>query len=102
MKTMTTPENIIGAIAATTSITLFIPQAVTTWKNRKNPQALAGISVGTQVLVATNALAWFILGWLEENFWISAPGLLNLPLALAALCILNQHRKEESCPTSNG
>ena len=99
---MTTPENIIGAIAATISVTLFIPQAATTWKNRTNPQALAGINAGTQVLVATNALAWFALGYLEENFWISAPGLLNLPLALATLHILKQHRKEESCPTSNG
>lgn len=99
---MPTPENIIGAIAATISVTLFVPQAITTWKNRKNPQALAGISAGTQVLVATNALAWFALGWLEENFWISAPGLLNLPLALTTLYILNRHRKEESCPTSNG
>lgn len=99
---MTSPENIIGAIAATISITLFIPQAATTWKNRRNPQALTGISVGTQVLVATNALVWFALGWLEENFWISAPGLLNLPLALATLYTLKQHRKEEPCPTSNG
>jgi hypothetical protein len=46
--------NFIGLIANVTSLILWIPQAHTTYANRKDKDALKGISYGTQI-IAENA-----------------------------------------------
>lgn len=86
--------DVVGAIASVCSFLLFLPQAVSTWKNRKDKQALKGISKGTQWLIICNATSWFILGFLEQNIYIALPGVVNLPLAVFTLVLIHRSYRQ--------
>jgi uncharacterized protein with PQ loop repeat len=73
---------ILGLLANATSFILWLPQARTTWKNRNNPEALQGVSLGTQVIAALNTSAWCIYGLLIHDMWLPLGTLIVLPLAL--------------------
>lgn len=73
--------NIIGAIANLTSLILWLPQARTTWRNKNNPRALKGISIGTQMIVAVNTILWCVYGILIKNVWLPLGTIIILPLA---------------------
>jgi uncharacterized protein with PQ loop repeat len=87
--------NFIGAVMSVISFILWLPQAKLVWKNRNNPPALTGISNTTQVLVLVNAIGWGLYGFLTNSFWVGAPGLVNGPLAILILVILNRKQKTE-------
>lgn len=76
------------------SFVLWLPQARLIWKNRKNAEALQGVSRGTQLLVLVNATGWGLYAYLTEAFWVGAPGLINGPLAVYTLIILQRARSE--------
>lgn len=73
---------VMGLSASVVSVVLWWPQAVRTWRLRADAEALAGISIGTQLLLACNALLWAGYGLATGAFWVAAPGLINLPLAV--------------------
>lgn len=85
---------VIGFLASIISFTIFLPQALRTWRVRNDPIALAGISTGTQLLILANATLWGVYALLTGAFWVGAPGLLNAPLA--ALTIFLIHRSRSS------
>lgn len=85
--------HLIGFAASTTAFVLWLPQARRTWTLRNDPAALSGISLGTQWLVITNSMLWFAYGWLEQAFWIAAPGFINVPLASATVYLVMRARR---------
>lgn len=91
-------ESVIGALAAVISFVLWLPQAVTMWRNRNDPKALAGMSQGTLWLVVCNASLWFLYAYLTQAFWTGAPGLVNLPLAIFGLLLINRSKGQVPAP----
>jgi len=74
--------NILGFLANITSFILWVPQAITTWKNRGNKEALQGVSYGTQILAILNTILWCIYGLMIQSYWLAMGTLTVLPLAL--------------------
>lgn len=87
---------ILGALGAVISFILWLPQAKTTWLNRKNIEALAGISIGTQLLVIINAAIWGLYAFYLNEFWVGAAGLINGPLAVATVVLVWRARKSSA------
>ena len=83
----------IGFIGSSLSFILWIPQARLTWKNRKNPEKLSAVSVGTQWVVVANAITWGIYAVLTGAWWAGAPGVINLPLAVGTIFLISKARK---------
>lgn len=86
-------STLLGASAAAISFIMWIPQAATTWRHRRDPGALAGISAGTSALVLLNAAIWGAYAIALGEFWVGAPGLINGPLALMTLWLLRRRRR---------
>lgn len=82
----------IGFLASAISFTIFLPQALRTWRVRNDPIALAGISTGTQLLILANATLWGVYAVLTGAFWVGAPGLLNAPLAAFTIFLIYRSR----------
>jgi hypothetical protein len=76
------PLNGIGLLANLTSFALWIPQAHTTWKNRKNAQTLKGVSYGTQIIAAANTVLWCVYGLIIHSYWLAMGTVIILPLAI--------------------
>lgn len=72
----------IGLLANITSLILWIPQAMTTYANRRDREALKGISYGTQSMAALNTVLWCIYGFLICSVWLPMGTVVILPLAL--------------------
>ncbi|GGC94856.1 SemiSWEET family sugar transporter [Enterococcus wangshanyuanii] len=87
--------DIIGALANLTSLILWIPQAKTTWKNRNDPQALEGVSIGTQILVAINTILWCIYGVMIKNVWLPLGTIIILPLASLSIFLKKKSGKNK-------
>ncbi|GAB2022844.1 hypothetical protein RyT2_19180 [Pseudolactococcus yaeyamensis] len=86
--------NSIGMIANLLSVVLWLPQARTTWQNRNNPQAIKGISLGTQFLTAANTICWCMYGVITHDFWLPLGTIVILPLALFTIIIKLKSKKE--------
>lgn|SRR5690625_4938287 len=61
--------NTIGFLASCIAFIMFIPSAVTIYKNRHDAHALRGSSIGMNLLLITNALLWGVYGFLSSAFW---------------------------------
>lgn len=83
----------VGLSASVIAFVLFLPQAMRIWAARADPRALAGVSRATQWFVLANASLWAVYAVLTGAFWIGAPGLINGPLAIAALVLLYRGRR---------
>lgn len=88
--------NTIGFLASCIAFIMFIPSAVTIYKNRHDAHALRGSSIGMNLLLITNALLWGVYGFLSSAFWVAAPGLVNLPLAVFSIYAIVRSRQQES------
>lgn len=86
--------HVVGFTASVIAFVLWLPQAHRVWNLRHQPEALRGISLGTQSLVITNSLLWFGYGALEQAFWIAAPGFINLPLAAGTMVMVLRARRK--------
>lgn len=78
-------ELILGIIANVTSMSLWLPQALTTYKNRNNPQALQGLSLLTLYLGLANTLTWGIYGLYTGDFWIGIGSVIIAPSTIAII-----------------
>lgn len=85
--------NLLGLTASIISFVLWFPQAMQTWRVRNDPQAMAGISVGTQWLLVANAIIWASYAVLAHAWWSGVPSLVNLPLALGTLYLIYRTRR---------
>lgn len=90
--------HVVGFTASVIAFVLWLPQAHRVWNLRHQPEALRGISLGTQSLVITNSLLWFGYGALEQAFWIAAPGFINLPLAAGTMVMVLRARRKTHPP----
>jgi uncharacterized protein with PQ loop repeat len=84
--------NMLGFAATAFSVLMWIPQARTTWQNRNDAIRLAGISETTQWFTMIGALLWGVFGVLSHSFWVAAPTLVSLPLALATIVVVRRGR----------
>lgn len=89
--------SVLGAIASTTSVILFLPQFWSIWRLRHEPEYLRGVPVARMVLLWAQALLWISYGFALQQPWVSAPGLVNTPFMVASIVILwRAHRRVES------
>jgi len=89
---MTSWVNLLGLIMSGVSIVLWLPQARATWAARNRPDALAAVSLGTQVLLLVNAVGWAVYGISTDAWWVAAPSLVNGPLAIVTIVFIMQVR----------
>lgn len=85
--------NLLGFAATATGIFLWMPQARITWQNRNDAARLAGISASTQWLVVVSGLLWIGFGVMTNSFWVMAPCLISVPLALATIAVVRRGRR---------
>ena len=83
----------IGMMASLLSFVLWVPQAVTVWRWRADPDRLAAVSMSTQMLLLANTILWCAYAALTNSFWVGASGLINAPLAVMVACILWRSRR---------
>lgn len=88
----------LGLLASVISFVLFLPQAVSTWQHRRDPRAMAALSIWTQLLIICNATTWFAYAALTSAFWVGAPGFVNLPLAIVTLSLILRARRKKPAP----
>ncbi|WP_343957405.1 hypothetical protein [Yaniella flava] len=88
--------NVAGFIASTVAFVVWLPQARSVWASRNDPHALSSISVGTQVLLLSNAVLWGVYAAQESAFWVAAPGIINAPLALLCIGLIIRARKQQN------
>lgn len=81
-----------GGIGSVVSLVMFLPQATRTWRLRRRPDALTGISRSGMVLVLVNALAWAAYGIGAGAYRTAIPSAGNAPLALGVLWLLLARR----------
>lgn len=86
--------DMIGALANLTSLLLWIPQAKTTWRNRKNKSALLGVSIGTQIIVVVNTVLWCIYGLMISNIWLPMGTAIILPLASVTIFLKLKSKRQ--------
>lgn len=72
----------LGAAANLLSLLVWIPQAKTTWKKRKEVEALSGISLGTQLISAITSITWCVYGLLIHDVWLPLGSIVVVPLAI--------------------
>ncbi|MGV8897433.1 MAG: hypothetical protein ACOH10_08175 [Rhodoglobus sp.] len=85
--------NALGFAATSFSILMWLPQARTTWQSRNDAVRLAGISETTQWLLVGGYLLWGVYGLLSESFWVAAPSIVALPVAMTTIVVIHRGRK---------
>jgi uncharacterized protein with PQ loop repeat len=88
----------IGAAAFAVSVALFVPQAITVWRSRNDPNALRGVSMVGQWLLLCNAGLWAVYGIGVGAWWTAAPSFVNGPLAAFVLYLLRRARHRSTLP----
>lgn len=85
---------VLGFVASVVSFVMFLPQAITVWKFRKQPEFLKGTSRWGQWFLLLNASLWGLYAYLTGAYWSGAPGLFNGPLAIITLVLLHKASQE--------
>ena len=84
---------VFGFLATTTSFIRFLPQAIQSWRQRRDHEALSGLSLPTQWLTFVNSLLWITYGFLLSELWVAMPSLLNAPMALFVIVLILRSRR---------
>ena len=92
---------IVGFLATSTSLVRVWPQAIQTWKQRNNLQALEGLSIPTQWFTLSNSILWMTYGILlyastgnPGTIWVAAPSIINAPTAPLIIVLIYRGRKK--------
>lgn len=85
--------DLIGFVATSFSICMWVPQARITWRNRHDAVRLAGVSETTQWLSMIGYLLWGVFGLLIGSFWVAAPSIVSFPLSLATIIVVRRSRR---------
>ena len=81
---------VIGMMASLTSFLLWLPQGARVVKHRHQPALLSGIAMSTQVIAVAGNLLWGVYAVLLDSFWLGAPAVVNLPIAVATIVVLRR------------
>lgn len=81
-------ETVLGVTGNIFSVVLFVPNALTVYRHRKDTAAMRGVSATMQLFVLGNALTWFLYAWVTQAWWVAAPGAFNAPLAVFVLVLI--------------
>lgn len=95
-------DAVLGFFGSATSVLLWLPQARRIWRLRADAQALAGVSLGTQLLLAFNAVLWAAYAIAVPAPWAGLPSLFNLPLALLMMTLIVRARSMKVEDTAAG
>lgn len=91
---------IAGFSGSMMAFLIFVPQALKTIKNRHNYKEIQEtISKGSQWFLVCNATLWGYYAIGTEAFWVGAPGIVNMPLAILSLIYLyraKNHTKQSA------
>lgn len=87
-----TALDVDGAVAAFGSFVLFFPQAAGVFRNRRNPQHLAGVSAATQVILFVASWLWIIYGFGTGAYWAAIANFANIPVSIFILTVLYRNR----------
>lgn len=82
-------------VAAASTLLLFLPQTVSTWKNRSDAHAFAGLSTGMIWLSFIGAVTWLIYGAGIGAVWTMVPSFINIPLTLFILALVHRARRAD-------
>lgn len=83
----------VGMMASLTSFLLWLPQGLRVWRSRRSPGDLAGIAVSTQVISLAGNVLWLAYAVLIGSFWLGAPAVVNLPIAVMTITVLTRARR---------
>ncbi len=86
---------VIGMMASLTSFLTWLPQGARVWRNRRNPAALGGIVLSTQVISLAGCILWGTYALLIDSFWLGAPSLVNGPIAIGTLVVVRRAQRSE-------
>lgn len=93
--------DLLGYTGAIMSCLMVAPQAVKTVRQRKDPHALAGVSLLAMCCVIANATIWAVWAVLSKSYPAGIPSLINGPAAVVAvIAILRWRGKEVAAPES--
>ncbi|WNB85869.1 hypothetical protein [Cellulomonas sp. ATA003] len=81
---------VIGMMASLTSFLLWLPQGLRVWRHRHEPARLAGIAMSTQLISVAGNVLWTAYAVLLGSFWLGAPAIVNLPIAVATIVVLRR------------
>lgn len=90
----------VGLLASLTSFVLWLPQGVRVWRARREPAALTGIAISTQVISLAGNVLWFVYALLIDSFWLGAPIVVNLPVLVLTIGLLVRARRAAAIPTT--
>lgn len=82
------PEDLIGAAAASLTTLAFVPQAVKSWLTRD----LSGVSLSMYTLFTLGVACWLAYGLLLGAWPIIIANAITLALALVVLILKVRHR----------
>ena len=93
---------VIGMMASLTSFLLWLPQGARVWRYRDEPAQLAGIAMSTQVISVAGNVLWTAYAVLLGSFWLGAPAIVNLPIAVATIVVLRRGAAAAARATAAG
>ena len=100
---MTSFTQLLGLLASALCFAMWWPQAVLVWRGRHDAAALAGVSLGTQVVLFVDEVLWVLHALRTHALWAGAPSLVNAPLALITIVLLRRARAASTkTPRSTG
>lgn len=84
--------DLLGAAGAILSFALWLPQASTSWRQRRDPVALAGLSIGMLALLLVNALCWLGYALVTKAYWAGVTSLGTIPMSIFLLWLVLRSR----------
>ncbi|QAV69287.1 hypothetical protein ESZ53_01830 [Salinibacterium sp. UTAS2018] len=84
--------NALGFVGTAFSFLMWVPQARITWQSRNDAVRLAGISETTQWLLVFGYTTWGAYGLMSASFWVAAPSVIAIPLAVATIVVIRRGR----------
>lgn len=89
-----------GFLASITGLLLWLPQGQRVWRDRHEPERLAGISVSTQVLSLAGNVLWLVHAIGIGSFWLGAPSVVNVPIAIMTIVVVRRAARGTVLPTA--
>lgn len=83
----------IGLLASLTSFVLWVPQGLRVWRGRRDPAALEGVVLGTQMIALAGALLWGLYAALIGSFWLGAPSVVTIPITVMTMAVVLRARR---------
>lgn len=91
----------VGFSAAAIEIIMAFPQTVRTIRQRNDPAALSGVSIGSMVLMLVHSTLWMLYGLFRSDIPVFASHAVNVPMfAIILFFVLRARRAPMSATTA--